>query len=614
MQTVMISLYADESADIRNYGSVADALAASNARDKLAAGMIHIGDIWPEIGALFKLLHSHTGCLLVTEDALRQSGIDAECAESVSIYYESQTHRPVAVFAVVQPEQHLLELHDSVDEVADEDATTVEQDLVEVEECAENTDFTDPFAFLQQAPDWLMKLKVSQLVQLTGRLENHFLEHDINTVAGILKYDAETMLRWPGFGKKSLTDLCEILRASLQAYMRANDAGYLFCDALSDAMGLLDEKERMVFETRFGFNGEAMTLEQIGESEGVTRERIRQIEVKAIQKMRASPFWSLNMVDMHLEQLLQDRDSPLFLQDLASEDEWFVGFSGTLECLSGLIELFSERSLSVLEIGSRYVVCEIDAEAWQQQINELLAWVKEQEHSGLTKGDIISFAQSCLGLHDSGELAHELYALISDKLHFSAPLLENEEAVLTSVGHGYIPLVLSVLRTISAPMHFREITALCVQRDAMIDERRVQNILVENACLYALGTYGLKEHLPLSCDEIERLKVNLATIIFSGDPSRQWNCQGLLEQLQIKYPNTPALVDKYIVDIVLDDVARLKSLGRLVWIRTDRDASTARRIDIQEMATDILKQHGGPMPIAVTVPGLESCIRRLYGT
>jgi RNA polymerase primary sigma factor len=41
---------------------------------------------------------------------------------------------------------------------------------------------------------------------------------------------------------------------------------------------------------RFGIGGaEPMTLEQVGEVFGVTRERVRQIESKALRKLRASP-------------------------------------------------------------------------------------------------------------------------------------------------------------------------------------------------------------------------------------------------------------------------------------------------------------------------------------
>jgi len=49
----------------------------------------------------------------------------------------------------------------------------------------------------------------------------------------------------------------------------------------------LDEKQRAIVERRFGLNGyRRATLEQIGEEIGVTRERVRQIQLNALKNLR----------------------------------------------------------------------------------------------------------------------------------------------------------------------------------------------------------------------------------------------------------------------------------------------------------------------------------------
>ncbi|MEY4916503.1 MAG: polymerase sigma factor RpoD [Verrucomicrobiota bacterium] len=61
----------------------------------------------------------------------------------------------------------------------------------------------------------------------------------------------------------------------------------LLKDRLGDVLCSLNERERQVLEMRFGIgDGNARTLEEVGQQFRVTRERIRQIEAKALRKMR----------------------------------------------------------------------------------------------------------------------------------------------------------------------------------------------------------------------------------------------------------------------------------------------------------------------------------------
>ena len=60
------------------------------------------------------------------------------------------------------------------------------------------------------------------------------------------------------------------------------------------ALGVLNEREKQIIERSFGINNQPeMTLEEIGETFGLTRERVRQIREKAIRKLRAGSRNSL---------------------------------------------------------------------------------------------------------------------------------------------------------------------------------------------------------------------------------------------------------------------------------------------------------------------------------
>jgi RNA polymerase primary sigma factor len=61
-------------------------------------------------------------------------------------------------------------------------------------------------------------------------------------------------------------------------------------EGVRKALNALPERERQVIELRYGLSGlEPLTLEEVGRTFGVTRERIRQIETNTLKKLRGLP-------------------------------------------------------------------------------------------------------------------------------------------------------------------------------------------------------------------------------------------------------------------------------------------------------------------------------------
>jgi RNA polymerase primary sigma factor len=73
-----------------------------------------------------------------------------------------------------------------------------------------------------------------------------------------------------------------------QAIAPAEAAGFTMMRTdVEDILSTLTPQERRVIQLRFGLiNDEPLTLEQVGKRFGLTRERIRQIEAKALRKLR----------------------------------------------------------------------------------------------------------------------------------------------------------------------------------------------------------------------------------------------------------------------------------------------------------------------------------------
>ena len=76
-------------------------------------------------------------------------------------------------------------------------------------------------------------------------------------------------------------------RRSRDASPDATAAKHLLDEAIREVLGQLDERERQVVTLRFGLeDGKVSTLDEVGRTFGITRERVRQIEVKTMAKLR----------------------------------------------------------------------------------------------------------------------------------------------------------------------------------------------------------------------------------------------------------------------------------------------------------------------------------------
>ena len=87
-----------------------------------------------------------------------------------------------------------------------------------------------------------------------------------------------------GHGDAELGDVVED-RAAESPFEVAATA--LLPEEISRLLAPLDQREREILALRFGLDrGEPRTLEEVGEAFNLTRERIRQIEARAMSKLR----------------------------------------------------------------------------------------------------------------------------------------------------------------------------------------------------------------------------------------------------------------------------------------------------------------------------------------
>jgi RNA polymerase primary sigma factor len=108
-----------------------------------------------------------------------------------------------------------------------------------------------------------------------------------NKVRRILRISQEPMSLDTPVGNEDNSSLGDFIEDDTVPGPAEAASGELLREQVHSALDQLTERERGVLEMRFGLtDGQAHTLEEVGKALGVTRERIRQIEAKALRKLR----------------------------------------------------------------------------------------------------------------------------------------------------------------------------------------------------------------------------------------------------------------------------------------------------------------------------------------
>ncbi len=110
---------------------------------------------------------------------------------------------------------------------------------------------------------------------------------DVEKVHQIQKIDQSTVSLETPVGDEEDSTLEEFIKEDKIISPDQAAAHRLLADQIEEILKDLSLKEQKILKMRFGLAGEMIhTLEEVGKEFGVTRERIRQIEAKAIEKIR----------------------------------------------------------------------------------------------------------------------------------------------------------------------------------------------------------------------------------------------------------------------------------------------------------------------------------------
>lgn len=113
------------------------------------------------------------------------------------------------------------------------------------------------------------------------------LDMPVERVREILKISQEPVSLETPIGEEEDSHLGDFIQDDNVSVPAEAAAATLLKEQLNEVLDTLTEREQKVLRLRFGMNdGRARTLEEVGKEFDVTRERIRQIEAKALRKLR----------------------------------------------------------------------------------------------------------------------------------------------------------------------------------------------------------------------------------------------------------------------------------------------------------------------------------------
>jgi hypothetical protein len=383
--------------------------------------------------------------------------------------------------------------------------------------------------------------------------------------------------------------------------------------ALAKSLDCLKPLDADVLKSRIGYGCTVGTLEDIGVRLGVTRERARQREDRAVKTLRTKFLWP-TLLESHLDNLLAQRTEPVYLDLIGVEDAWLGGFEDRIPLLSRLIVEFTTRyRYFVWHLRGRPIVTRISENSWNVLVEHALADLAEHTQQGheLTKSEVKIFLESVASRAIAPELGDDLFAIVQRRIHFTTGSVEDGE-VLVSVGRSLAAAVGAVLGASSEPLHLAEI----IKRSELRTGKRYAlpyyrtALAAVGAYPFRRGLYGLPRHLGLDSKDVEVILSEVEGAITRHVDGRQWHTSELLAELGKKSPNLAKPLNTHTLNVLLRRSSKLRYLRRFVWVaRSHNQPLDQVRRNIADLCIAALTQAGRPLSGAE----LRAAVSRVRG-
>ncbi len=406
-------------------------------------------------------------------------------------------------------------------------------------------------------------------IELPARVRTYVETQKLVTLGELAERSAATMTASPNLSRRSVADLPPAIN---EHFARVERDRAIVAQGLFEGFRTLVQQEepmlRIIVTRRSGMAGEAETLQSLGDTFGITRERIRQLEAKVARGL-ARRLWGRE-VAARVRGAIAGGAVPLAA---LAKDAWWSSAAERPEVLHYIVE-------TVLD-GFAYVI-EWDEEAWLSPAKlsaVQAAWSKiSSDAEKIALPAAVEQFDSLVEKRNS--FGAELGARLADRLREQ---LQIDNGRVVALGGTRRAEALAILRASLEPM----------RADEVFERMGTRVHFPEEVVHFGRGVVGLEQHIPDFAKWRQRLAEPVRDLISQAGPTRQWSCNELLDELREEI-ELPAWFTPWHLAAVVRRTEGLVYLGRLrVALPGTNEGDD--RVFVHEAAEQILRAAGGPL-------------------
>lgn len=457
------------------------------------------------------------------------------------------------------------------------------------------------------------------LQKFSVRTRNALKGQNIVTIGDLAKFRIEglkDLLKIPNFGRKSFDEVVDhiqqlgvdfndgwetkivpkdfiqtdhdqnliFFKPKLSDPLRGNFEKYW-----NDVTKFLEERQRGILEMRMGlFQESPRTLEEIGQDLGVSRERIRQIESKALAKIELNT--DVAPIKKLLESTFLNKTAPLSAKRFRVTHEFFSNFSEHEKAYLTLCETVFSCKVNKVFFGAVEEKFFLSLKS-DEELEEIL-----RKALGITKGAIGE---------DKAELLEKLSAIKEEAGEFYDLLLQeilsvclfaqkNEKSVLTLVSkskrNSRAFKIAKIIQAANGPVTNREILERSDLTEGQI--RSGTNVLIAKSKDYGIypASHGSWFHISSLGDlENEIEQIRKACQVLDSQGSQEFHSR----QVGQKLPELHGRLNEFELAALIRHYHNYTYLGRNVFACSGSEIEVRTRI--HDVIVEVVSLHNRPM-------------------